>query len=291
MTKSTIVFPENSQKQLEHFIENATKQALKDNDLDQDGIQKLLKNGNDFRLRLSTLIRELSVSNQFADEQVESRYGYLSGYQPKGIVAQIARLRELFPKLGSANVELTNRELPPNAEGWFAIPRAEVIAPTYSAALEKVFALIRSTRDGKFYNGREGNIDLNRLQEFSRAQMCLKRLGNQQEGYDILIVPAQFGLRHRGKSVRRAREIFTGSEFGLGAFAAGIMLLTHPERLKHHDDLWIDCAGDEYDDPDDNDRFSRAPCFYFRVGRIEFNARWVGNAGNRCGSASGFMPE
>jgi hypothetical protein len=29
------------------------------------------------------------------------------------------------------------------------------------------------------------------------------------------------------------------NECGLGAFAIGIMLLTHPERLKHYDDLWI----------------------------------------------------
>jgi len=49
--------------------------------------------------------------------------------------------------------------------------------------------------------------------------------------HDILVVPAQFGLRHRGRSVRRVREVMNANEFGLGVFAIGIMLLTHPERL------------------------------------------------------------
>ena len=32
------------------------------------------------------------------------------------------------------------------------------------------------------------------------------------------------------------------TEFGLGAFAVGIMLSTHENRLKNLDDLWIDCG-------------------------------------------------
>ncbi len=79
------------------------------------------------------------------------------------------------------------------------------------------------------------------------------------------------------------------NECGLGAFAVGIMLLTHPERLQHYDDLWIDCAGDEFHDPQGSDApFDRAPLFYFYDGKLKFGAGWCGDAGGFYGSASGW---
>jgi len=113
-------------------------------------------------------------------------------------------------------------------------------------------------------------------------------LGNQQTGFDILVVAAQFGLRHRGRSVRRAREVFMDNEFGLGAFEIGCMILTHPERLQHFDDLWIDCTGNEYS-YNGNGVFSRAPYFHFHDGNAGLNAGWVNGAYEHYGSASGFL--
>jgi len=80
------------------------------------------------------------------------------------------------------------------------------------------------------------------------------------------------------------------TEFGLGAFAIGMMLLTHPERLQHYDDLWIDCAGDEYD-PDADGDFSRAPYFSFSGGGVEFAANWFDNANEDYGSALAFLSQ
>jgi hypothetical protein len=235
-------------------------------------------------------VRELSGSNPFGDGEVESQYGYHSGYQPKPVAEQITRLRELFPELGTADVEIASRELPPNAEGWFAIPRWEKIAPTYNEAVEKVLALLSSTGNGKFNNWRERKLGPNRLRQHERTVAMLKKLGNQQIEHDILIVPAQFGLHHRGRSIHWAREVFNASEFGLGAFAVGIMLLTHPERFKHHDDLWIDCTGDQYDHPYGDGRYAFAPFFSFNGGRVTFGAHWFGHASDIFGSASGFVP-
>jgi hypothetical protein len=108
---------------------------------------------------------------------------------------------------------------------------------------------------------------------------------------DLLQVPAQFGIRHRGRSVRRAREIFAVNEFGLGAWEIGCMLLTtHPERLNDYNDLWIDCAGDEFK-PSDESEFSRAPVFSFRGGKPMFGAGEVGIANDDYGSASAFLPQ
>jgi hypothetical protein len=113
-------------------------------------------------------------------------------------------------------------------------------------------------------------------------------LGDEQKDHDILVVAAQFGLRHRGRSVRRAREVMQPNEFGLGAFAVGIMLLTHPERLMHYDDLYVDCAGDEYA-PEADGGFSSAPFFDFDDGRVEFHAYWFAHAYDSYGSSSAFL--
>lgn len=68
----------------------------------------------------------------------------------------------------------------------------------------------------------------------------------RMQSRDILIIPAQFGLLHRGKSARRAQATFQRKEFGLGIVAVSAMLLTHPERKEIAGRLWINCIGDEY---------------------------------------------
>ena len=108
----------------------------------------------------------------------------------------------------------------------------------------------------------------------------------------LLIIAAQFGLRHRGRSVRRARVVMedTTSEVGLGAFAVGIMILTHPIRLQDYNDLWIDCAGDEFSRDGDGD-FSKTPYFEFDDVRVEFGTYDVSVVHDHYGSASWFLPQ
>ncbi|MBU3942584.1 hypothetical protein KKA24_01220, partial [Patescibacteria group bacterium] len=209
--------------------------------LDDGCAQKLNERGDELKEGVVKLIKQLAVSNEFASEEVKSNYGYLSGYQPKGITEQTNRLCELFLGIGYADEKLAEVALPPNAEGWFAIPRWEKIAPTYGEAVQKVLDLIKQTRNGKFHNYCEGQLGSQYLRQSQKLVKAFQKFGDEQKDFDILVVPAQFGLRHRGRSVRRAREVMNASEFGLGAFAIGIMILTHPERLQYYDDLWIDC--------------------------------------------------
>ena len=254
-------------------------------------------------------ITELSVTNQFVSEKVASIYGYLSGYKGPvmydAVAKQIVFLQKLFPGLGSANEGLLMQiksgeiELPNYAEGWFAVPNIwkpgglPIFGKTYSEAFQKVLDTIKKTRNSKFHNYREGQINEKRLRQSARTKEFFEKLSETQGHPDILIVPAQFGIRHRGRSVRRAREVMldVSSEFGLGAFAVGIMLLTHPERLKDLNDLWIDCSGDEFDDPVSGVRFDHAPCFRFYDDRVKFDARAVGRADGRYGTASGVLPQ
>ena len=249
-------------------------------------------------------IAENRLTNKFKDEEVKSTYGYLSGYtNPNGLTAQCNRLRELFSGIGFANLDLLGSiekgeiALPANTEGWFAIPNwiknQNIFGATYNEALQEVLETIKTTRNGKFYNWREGQLGPERLRQSKHTEKFFRKLAEAQGNPDILIVAAQFGIRHRGRSVRRAREVIvsTSNEFGLGAFAVGIMILTHPERLMNYDDLWIDCAGDEFDDPDSDVRFDHAPYFYFYDGKVKFDAFTVDVAYALYGSASGFVPQ
>lgn len=258
--------------------------------LNEERAQRL-NESPEFVQRLRELIQQCSATNQFANEEVKSRYGYLSGYtKPKPLAKQVTLLRQLFPELVSATLDgsLEGVELPAGAEGCFAIPNWQLLAPTYGEAVRKVLDLIKQNRDGKFYNYIEGELGPQQLQQCIKTVEAFQALGEVQKGHDILVVPAQFGIRHSGRSVRRAREVMSAGEFGLGAFAVGIMILTHPNRLEHHDDLWPDCPGDERD-PDAVGSFDNAPIFVFDDGGVGFHDGYVGRAVERCGSVSGFL--
>jgi hypothetical protein len=173
-------------------------------------------------------------------------------------------------------------------EGYFAIPHWSLIGRTYQEAVEKVMAAIAAKRP--FYNYREGQLGSQQLREGNRKVNALQKLREEQTGHDILVVAGQFGRRHAGKSVRRAREVFMGKEFGFGAYEVAIMLLTHPERLVDYNDLWIGCAGDEYA-PRAGFVFSGYPFWGFFGGELGFSSGDVVNPGESCGSASGCLPE
>jgi len=291
---------DGQRKQYLRFVEDATqkgaKLALEQVPIDKEGFQKLIERGDEFNSAIAALIvaktRELSVFNEFINEEVESNYGYLSGYtEPKSIAEQVGILREFFPHLGcTAEAMDTMVPIPYNTEGWFAIPRWGKIAPTYREACQKVFEIIKKTRNGKFQNYREGQLDPMHLRQSEKSAKMFQKLADEQNDHDILVIAAQFGLRHRGRSVRRAREVMNALEFGLGTFAVGIMLLTHPDRLQHYDDLWIDCAGDEFSYAAGG-RFGLAPCFSFYDGRLRFDAHGVANAYGFYGSASASVPQ
>lgn len=126
------------------------------------------------------------------------------------------------------------------------------------------------------------------LQQNKRTVEKLEFLKDQQSGYDILIIPAQFGIRHRGRSVRRIHEILKGNEFGLGPFEVACMLLVHLNRLANQDDLRINCIGAEYIDSANNFVFC-VPSFRFSDNKIILDNTWYDNYFEHYGSATGFL--
>jgi hypothetical protein len=269
--------------------------------LDEARAQRLNERGGELQDGIAKLIAELSVSNQYANEEVRSSYTYPKEYKgPKPIADQIKAIAKIFGLDPSQAIEFAKNlpALPEGAEGWFAIPSVDALAKKhfpevtdpvqkYCQAVQLVHAKIAASRS--FYNYREGQITPAQLRVHARTAHALDLIAETQKG-DILIVAAQLGMRHRGKSVRRAREVFVANEFGLGSLAVGSIVLTHPERLVRWEELDMDCAGDEFS-PEADGGFSRSPCFYFHDGGVKFGADFVGFPRGGFGSVSGFLSQ
>jgi hypothetical protein len=269
--------------------------------LDEARAQRLNERGGELQDGIAKLIAELSVSNQYANEEVRSSYTYPKEYKgPKPIADQIKALAKIFDLDPSHAIEFAKNlpALPEGAEGWFAIPSVDALAKKhfpevtdpvqkYCQAVQLVHAKIAASRS--FYNYREGQITPAQLRVHARTAHALDLIAETQKG-DILIVAAQLGMRHRGKSVRRAREVFVANEFGLGSLAVGSIVLTHPERLVRWEELDMDCSGDEFSPVADGD-FSESPCFDFGDGEVGFDTYFVGGPGDGFGSVSGFLSQ
>jgi hypothetical protein len=274
----------------------------------KDSAQRLHANGNkivaDLREKLFAMYDDLAVADKYKDEEARSNYVYPKEYRgQKSIGVQVDILAKEFGlSLGYTSewIEkvMPRISLPDGAEGWFAIPSIDAVAKRhfpevtdpalkYCRAVELILEKLGKPRN--FYNYHEGEITPQQLRQHVRTSKAFERITETQKG-DILIVPVQYGMRHRGRSIRRARECFGTNEFGLGAFAIGTMALTHPERYVWWERLPTDCAGDEFA-PDADGDFSKSPLFSFHSGGLRFDARYVSYASERCGSVSGFLPQ
>ena len=311
MKTSITTVTDGQKKQIRRFAEDALDRAIAEGLLDKDSIQNLIENGDEFQADIVASIKKHSLGNQHPDEEVPSNYTYPKEYKgPKPIADQIKALAEIFGLDPSQALEFAKNlpKLPDGAEGWFAVPSVDAIvakhfpevtplngAQKYCQAVQLVHAKIAASRS--FYNYREGQITPAQLRVHARTAHALDLIAETQKGDpstgsvpSILIIAAQLGMRHRGKSVRRAREVFVQSEFGLGSLAVGSIVLTHPERLVRWEELDMDCPGDEFVLDADGD-FSGAPIFDFDDDGVKFNANRVDNALVVYGSVSAFLPQ
>ncbi len=225
-------------------------------------------------------------SNKYRDEDVGSNRVYPSTYRVRSIEAQVSELRKLFPNLATCQEKLARHEPPDMTEGWFAIPRWQALADTYNDAVEIVLAALGKRR--RLSNRIAGKLSELYLRQTERSKLAEKILTEQQPNCDILVVAAQAGMLHRGSSARRTRVTMAGNEFGLGVFALGCLLLTHPERLSSADALMIDCGGDEYSVRGDYS-FDRVPLFDYDLSGIEFSVFYADRARNLWGTPTGFL--
>jgi hypothetical protein len=305
MSKTTLIASETPKGR--EILRNVAI-ALDKLGLDENALQCIVHRAGELQKEAGKLMKNLAISNQFANEEVRSNYAYPPEYKgPKPIEDQIKAIAKIFdldPESVlefSKNLPVLTSFVPSDAlqwTGYFAIPSVDALAKKYfpevidtaekyCRAVQLIHAKIAKSR--KFYNYREGQITPDQLRNHIRTAEAMAKIAEIQKG-EIIIVAAQLGMLHRGKSVRRAREVFFANEFGLGSLAVGSIILTHPERLVRWEEQDMDCAGDEFA-PDADGDFCGAPYFSFFDGEVEFDSCRLDNAHEGFGSASGFLPE
>ena len=276
------------QKLLQEAAQTACQKAL--GRLDRNCVQAALETCQTLQSEIADALAEIvqrhTVSDKYKNEEVKSDRSYPPAYRVLPVEAQVAELRRLFPSLGGCLVKLARRPLLEGAEAWFAIPRWQALAPSYNEAVEMALAALATKR--KFQNRIAGRLGPEHLRQSDRTKMAETVLAEQQQGQDILLVPAQAGLLHRGCSPRRFRLRMAGNEFGAGILAVACMLIVHPERLSREDALMVDCAGDEYS-IGGNSLYDRAPLFDYDISGIDLSIFYEDQARNRWGAPSGFL--
>lgn len=283
---------EQQNRLLQEYLGDAVQEAYRTaiEQLDRQSAQTVLDLNRALKTEVAERVVEIihrhTVSNKFKDEEVGSSRVYPATYRVRAVEAQVTELRKLFPSLSVCQEKLSRKPLPMGAEAWFAIPRWQSLAPTYNDAVEMMIAVLSTRR--KFSNRLIGKLTDKYLRQTERSKLAEKILAEQQQGSDILVIGAQAGMLHRGSSARRTRVAMAGNEFGLGVFAIGCILLTHPERLSTGDTLMIDCSGDEYSVRADY-TFDRVPLFDYDMAGIEFSIFYEDRARNLWGTPTAFL--
>lgn len=279
------------EKKFKKVIENAAEKALRRAIFDNQGLQRILERSNELEKDIIKSVKKHSLSDRFAHEEITwGRKNYPECYKVKSIDVQVNILRQIVTLLGCPNGTFVGNSFPPGAEGWFVILKWQLLGETYHKAVEKILKILEEEHVGLFENQCPGRLGEKYLRQHEQTKNKLQLLAEKQKWeHEMLLVPAQFGLVHRGKSVRRAREVFLENEFGLGIFEVACMLLTHPERLVSFDNLWIDCPGDEYA-PGGGNFFPHAPYFCLYDGQLRLNTVSISSTSSSSGPVSGFLP-
>jgi hypothetical protein len=224
-----------------------------------------------------------------AAEKISVSFSYPPEYQPKTLEDEYATLRGIFSSI-SGQLPVIGDTLPEGAEKLFVIPDWRQISSSRAEATQKMLEAIRAS-NRKLYNYRERFITDTLLRINQLTDVTLETIRKCQQS-SMFVIPAQFGILHRGQSVSRARTIFRDNEFGFGAFEVGCMLLANPERLVRWEQLQCDCPGDEFELPVGGDQqFLRAPIFVFDDEGIKFSCREIDEQSRYYGSVSGFLPQ
>ncbi len=279
---------ERLQQCLTDAVASAYRAAVEQ--LDRQSAQAVLEVSAELKSEIAKTVAEIvhshTVSHKFENEQGVSKRAYPPTYRVRPVEAQVTELRKIFPALGNCREKLGHLPLPDEPEGWFAIPRWQVLAPTYNQAVEMLLDILGSRR--RFSNRIIGRLGDKYLRQTERSILAEKILADQQPGNDILVLAAQAGMLHRGSSARRTRAALAGNEFALGVFTFGCMLLTHPERLSDSETLMVDCGGDEYS-PRADYTFDRVPLFDYDLSGIEFSIFYEDRARDVWGTPTGFL--
>ena len=167
-------------------------------------------------------------------------------FKAQKLQEQVRLLKRAFDirsdTLGSIYLsEWESKALPKGADGWFAIPKVDRVAPTYGQALEK--ALVFATHNARY-------MDWTSDRDFIRpdvTEQIYRRLSKEQPG-DFIIIPARI-KGYRGKSPGELRSCVENNEFGVDAFTLACIIIANPEIFRsekeNQETVIINCPGDK----------------------------------------------
>ncbi len=260
-----------------------------------------------FQKRVKALLRDLAAPDHFVNEHQLTDLSYPDDYKYQRICPQIEHLADFFgldgmyARLFAQDVvgkDMLRHPALKKAEGWFAVPNLfrfvekffpneKDFAKQYCLAVEKMISILSSKNNTGYRNYFMGNL----LPSFFRIDpytMDALESIHQKQPWDIWVIPAQFGCKHKGESVNRVREIYLGNEFGLTSFFVANMLLTHPERLTGWDQLQLTCPGDQVRDGS-HGSFMKATGFSCRIDEVNFLPIANSFSCKRSAPATGFL--
>lgn len=230
--------------------------------------------------------------------EVYSECGYPESYEGiHSILTQGIIIQAVFGIRWDPNYRGEN--LPPGgAEGNFVIPHWSAIGKTYQEAFEEVLGALNRTFRLKNVRPSFAGDTFFRLSK--RSQDHLDDIYHRQGNRGVMILPAQFGMLHRGRSSEVVRSNFGPNEFGLGAVEVGCMILCHRgrpaltyEKKKGDEDdekyLSIECPGSEAR-MDEKDDFGYVPTFVLDEKGLVYSTMRCTNAGEQSGPVTAFNP-
>lgn len=295
--------------------------AISQSGITDDGAQRLIHRGGEFKEVLVPIIREFAdLVNPFADRIVRPAWDYPDGWMMKEWEEQLAILRETYSQLDPTGLpEMAQRYLG-QADLWsmtfeFRDKKARLFdgllvfpLPGKTAAKLGIGDLWADVQRGtkgqglwgklcedvlfqrlapKFlalHNYRAGEMASNRFLPIDEVASWLQKVEAETTG-DFACRPCNFGRRLAGHAVVAGRWASEHLLNGITtpSWVNGNGLLTHPDRLPGYGHLWIDNAGDQYHFEDAR-TFGNAPYFRRHAAHLEFGTCGVGNASGRYGA-------
>jgi hypothetical protein len=187
-------------------------------------------------------------------------FGYLSGYQfANSIEDQINTLKKYYRE-ADLNWKLTHEQeslrlfSPEKSEGYFVVLYRHISnelsdeftnLKTSEQFIQSV-SMISLQRNGCIQDAITENAIPLHIRQSKKSRKCMEFLWKSQGcPDDFVLVPAQFGIRHRSISMSDINNHLTEDEFPLGIQEALCMVLTHENRFKTWGDIWISLPGNE----------------------------------------------
>ncbi len=273
-------------KKVIEIIIRSSKEALEELQLSNESVSKILANEEQvyslFKSLIFTKLKGVSAVGLYSDEEVISNLGYPS-FVYRNLREQKLILEKYFGDLGRIDNVYPGRQLPLHSE-LFLIPDMELIGNNLLDAMNTIISILEERLSLNIYNSFVSrHLSYDKISIKKRTLESISKIKSIQNGERTILIPAQLGIKHRGRSGRRSDECMLSNEFGLTPYHVGIILITHPERMSAVDtDLSMLCTGM-------TDELDRHPFFGFINNSVDHNLLWNSLSGKNFSTPTGFI--